>query len=220
MKQIVKLIPLVLILFLLVKNGLAQITSKKITIQQIPSSIKYKGNVIDAFQWKDSQGENILILTETGEFAHTKENPDSRDAELYGYHFVKKEKEWKLLWKITDFIQGCDLDITLQFKKETTSITDLNKNNIAETWLFYELSCKGDVSPNDIKLIMHEGEKKYAIRGNEKMIFKTDLKEKPSTIGGEKIIDAAFKTGPASFLNYANKLWEKNNSVTIQTYDK
>ena len=220
MKHLLKSIILLIFVFLSIENTEAQITSKKLDTKQIPSSLKYKGNVIDAIQWKDNQGENILILTETGEFAHTKENPDSRDAELYGYHFVKKEKEWKLLWKIVDFIRECDVDIILQFKKEVTSITDLNKNNIAETWLFYELSCAGDVSPNDIKLIMHEGEKKYAIRGSQKMIFKTDPNEKPGVVGGDKTIDPAFKSGPVNFLEYANKLWDKNSNTVIQTYDE
>ncbi len=192
----------------------AQITSKKITTDKLPSSLKYKGEIVEGVEWKDKKGDNILILTATGEFGHNgKTDEIYRDSELYAYHFTKTDKEWKVVWQLTDFIRECDLDITLDFKKNTLSITDLNKNNIAESWLMYELSCKGDVSPDDLKLIMHEGEKKYAIRGSETMYFKEYESTEKTIVKGEKNIDSNFKNEPAVFLEFANTLWDKNSVV-------
>jgi len=56
-----------------------------------------------------------------------------------------------------------------------------------------------------MKIIMHEGNKKYAIRGESKV--KVSEKEYD---GGRYIMDDSFKVAPDVFKQYAIQLWKKN----------
>jgi hypothetical protein len=69
----------------------------------------------------------------------------------------------------------------------------------------YKTVCHGDVSPSNMKIIMHEGDKKYAVRGTNQV----KLSEKEYE-GGKYVFDDAFKGGPETFRQYALQLWKKN----------
>lgn len=69
----------------------------------------------------------------------------------------------------------------------------------------YKTVCHGDVSPVTMKIIMYEGNKKYAVRGDTRVSV-----SEGHTMGGEYTFDDAFKNGPAAFREYAKKLWAKN----------
>jgi hypothetical protein len=69
----------------------------------------------------------------------------------------------------------------------------------------YKTVCHGDVSPSNMKIIMYEGNKKYAVRGTNKV--KVSDKEYD---GGAYTFDEAFKNGPQPFRSYALQLWKKN----------
>jgi hypothetical protein len=79
----------------------------------------------------------------------------------------------------------------------------MDNNGIAENTFLYKMSCKGDVSPDDMKLIMHEGASKYAVRGS--MILEMDGQK----YGGEMKPDASFDKAPQEFLPYAIDQWNK-----------
>ena len=51
-----------------------------------------------------------------------------------------------------------------EFIKNAAVVTDLDQDGIAETTVQYKLACRSDVSPALMKLVMHEGETKYAHR--------------------------------------------------------
>ncbi|GAB4186550.1 MAG: hypothetical protein OHK0057_12260 [Thermoflexibacter sp.] len=51
----------------------------------------------------------------------------------YAYLYVKKGGTYQLLWKVTDFVRQCTLDITTTFLTDALSVTDLDGNGIAET---------------------------------------------------------------------------------------
>ena len=189
------------------------LTLQKIDSTQFPSSIKYEGFVKNAVRWKDKLGDNIVITTETGyhinkKFEHESEN--SSDAELFAYHFIVSGNEEKQTWKVYDFIADCPVDIVASFVKNTFQVTDLNNNGIAETWLMYKTTCHGDVSPCDMKIIMYEGNQKYAIRGESKVAVGIDDNGEKQFIGGEYKMDENFKKGPKVFKEFAQKLWKDN----------
>jgi hypothetical protein len=169
-------------------------------ISKMPSLLKdYDGKIVAMAKWDDNMGSNVVFITETevkgGEYRHK---------ELYGYHYITSNDEYKLIWKINDFVKDCPVDLTLSYIDKSISITDLDNNGTAESSFLYRMSCKGDVSPDDMKLIMHEGENKYAIRGSMKLQIGD---EKP--IGGEMKPDAAFDKAPKEFLSYAKEQWKK-----------
>lgn len=180
----------------------------KITSNEIPNSITYKGKFKEGYVWQNRNENNIVFITETGEFQNKTE--DDRSAELFSYCYDLNSNTTKLNWKVYDFIKDCPVDIITKFTDNTFTITDLNNNGIAEVWLMYEIACKGDVSPNNMKIIMYEGKQKFAMRGENKIQIGIDENDNPIILGGEYKFDKAFSKGPEVFKNYAEKLWSKN----------
>lgn len=173
---------------------------------KLPGGIKYDGRIVASAKWTDKNGDNYIIVTEGEE---KNQNNDERMKEMFGYQFVVKGDDPKQLWKINDFIKDCPVDITLQYMPKSLSVTDLDKNGIAETTFLYRMSCKGDVSEDDMKLMMHEGDTKYAIRGSMK------LKMGGETYGGEMKVDKSFDDAPKEFLGYAKEQWNKFQTEKI-----
>jgi len=187
-------------------GGKDEIIMKDFNKNDLPSDIKYQGSVINGKRWLDKSGENIVILTTTKEHSTGKKGYDDefeRAKELYGYQYVKKSDGWSQLWKINDFINNCPVDVTLEFIGGSLTITDLNSDGIGESTFLYKMACRGDVSPCDMKLIMHEGETKYAIRGTMKLFVDG------SWHGGEMKVDKSFDGAPSGFLEYAKEQWNK-----------
>jgi hypothetical protein len=75
----------------------------------------------------------------------------------------------------------------------------------------YTLGCVSDVSPLELKLMLYENGKKYALRGRTRMPERI-------VIGGEEFsksnykIDPAFEKAPQSFLEFAKKHWKMYDS--------
>ena len=184
----------------------AQFTVTKPGKNNIPALIKYNGKFAGAIQWKDKQGNNLLLRTETGIFqSKTDTNTGTKTAELYAYHYLVGDDSTVLQWKLVDFERACELDLVTNFLEKDILVTDLDKNGIAETWLVYQTVCRGDVSPANMKIIMHEGTKKYAMKGTRKMkVSSTEI------FGGEYTFDNAFLKGNIAFRTYAQQLWKKH----------
>ena len=186
---------------------------QKIDSTQFPGSIKYEGFIKNAVRWKDNLGDNIVITTETGyhinkKFKHEFDN--SADAELFAYHYIVSGNETKQIWKVYDFIADCPVDLDVSFIKNTFQITDLNHNGVAETWLMYKTACQGGVDPSNVKIIMYEGNQKFAMRGENKVQVGTDDNGKKQFMGGEYKFDENFKKAPQVFKDFAQKLWNEN----------
>lgn len=165
-----------------------------------PNLTGYKGKIVAMAKWEDNMGANVLFITETEERSSGK----NRSKELFGYHYTITGKENKLIWKINDFVNDCPVDLTLKVIEKSVTITDLDKDGIAESSFIYRMSCKGDVSPDDMKLIMHEGETKYAIRGQMRLTVAGE-----GSYGGGMKVDPSFDKAPEQFLEHAKSLWNK-----------
>ncbi|MEQ7800331.1 hypothetical protein ABDJ41_11035 [Pedobacter sp. ASV1-7] len=190
-------------------SGFAQNIDKsvKMPIKDIPESIKYEGKAKEAIRWTDKEGTHIVLATETGIYIdkNVKHESDGADAALYVYHYILNNDQPQLEWKIQDFIQDCPLDIEVSFVKNTLQTTDLNADGIPEIWVMYKTVCHGDISPSDLKIIMYQGKKKYAMRGTTKVQIAVSSYE-----GGEYKFDKAFSTAPEKFRQFAKSLWNKN----------
>lgn len=184
----------------------AQIKTVALDKKSIPKSIVYKGHIINAVQYTDSEGEHLMITTETGNIQDKGDETNGfLKADLYAYNYLIKGNQQTLTWQMHDFTITCPVDTKAQYIPNTFAVTDLNKDGKAEVWLMYLTACRGDVSPASMKIIMHEGVKKYAVRGSNRVKI-TDK----DYGGGEYTLDEAFKTGPVIFKQYALALWKKN----------
>lgn len=183
-----------------------------VNLKELPLGLNYAGQVKEALSWTDKTGNNIVLMTETGEYPSKNENSDNyRDAELYAYHFILKKDSIKQSWKVYDFIKDCPVDIQANFIKNTLQITDLNQDSIGEVWLMYKVVCHGDISPPQMKIIMYHGQQKYAMRGRSKVKLSKNQYE-----GGEYKFDTAFLKGPNKFREFAKQLWNNNIMETTE----
>lgn len=215
-------------------TGTAQkIEPVKGTATDVPATIRLKGAVQEVWKWKDNLGENLLITTIVMPYEDKKVSEtygeEGKSAELYAFHYVKKEDgQYRQVWMITDAEKGCPFDLTCEFLKNAISITDLDADGLAETTVQYKLACRSDVSPALMKLIMHEGETKYALRGmmwygapDEKFDVTEQNANLENLAGYKKTEEEYYKTwgryesekefagAPAEFITHARSRWMK-----------
>jgi hypothetical protein len=215
------------------------IDATKADASQVPSSLKFRGKPYEVWQWKDSLGDNLLIASLVEPYADkpSKEyDEEGNTSELHAFHYVKKDGDYKLLWKISDAEKSCPFDITCGFIKNGITVTDLDKDGIAETTVQYKLACRSDVSPADMKVVMHEDTAKYALRGLmwikaseedkftvtddnanlESLPKKKDEYEQLIQSFGRYQNEKEFATAPPEFLKYAKDQWMKH---VIEKFD-
>ncbi len=190
-----------------IANDSMQTALGPLKAHDIPKGISYKGDLINSYNWVDRSGEHLLILSETGVF----QNPafdhemDGGDAELFATHYILNKSIPVQTWKIYDFIRDCPVDLNASFVEDSFRVTDLNNNGLAEIWIAYTTVCHGDVSPSTLKLMMYEGNKKHAMRG-ETMIFANTA----HSDGGTYTMDQSFKAADDVIKDYAMQLWNES----------
>jgi hypothetical protein len=212
----------------IVVNAQMSFSAKK--LPQAPSGLRFKGKLQEAWKWKDSLGDNVLLLSATDVYWNKQE--DASSVQLYAYHYCRSDTGYRVLWRLNDMIENCPVDIKAAFLNGSTSITDLDKDGVAETTVQYRLVCRGDVSPANMKLIMHEDTVKYALRGmmwtpfaspdpSNKKLPVTEKDVNLETLAGYKPDEDYYKEygryksekdfikAPPSFLQFARKQWLK-----------
>ncbi len=157
----------------------AVINAVKISPADIPSSIKIKGKIQEAWQWTDSLGDNILVTAYVAPYNEKNKKDygdDARTAELHAVHYAQKHGKYVPVSLLDDAEKGCPFDITCDFIPGSTTITDLDKDGIAETKLQYSMACRSDVSPAVMKLVMYENGIKHTLQGNRWLAYSPDFK--------------------------------------------
>lgn len=204
---------------------------KKIAPGKLPANLPFNGKMEDAWQWKDKLGDNVLILSNSLSYPDKSNDNDQglNTVELFVYHYVKKDSSYRRLWQLNDIERKCEMDITGSFIDAATTITDLDKDGIAETTVMYRLACRSDVSPATTKLIMHEDTVKYALRGLswvkgseddkfavtendvnlDKLPKKDDEYDQLLQAMGRYQNEKDFIKAPPSLLQFARKQWLK-----------
>lgn len=141
-------------------------SAENITKDPLIDDFEFIGEVQSSYWWEDGNGSNYLINT-----IARSEVDGLPAANLYSYHYSQdKDGEIELIRLVQDYEDVCDFDITLEFLGEPT-ITDLNGDNFAEVSVIYRKSCRSDVSECDMKLIMHDQNGKYGLRGSQYIVF-------------------------------------------------
>ncbi len=185
---------------------------KSVERKALPNGTKPDGTFVYAGEWDDAEGKHIVTLArvfssrEDSEYEVTLES-----IHLYARHFLldTTTNTYKETWKIKEFVNDCEFDLTADFIGSAIQISDENNNGIAEVWTMYKTACRSDVSPCALKLIMYEGAQKHAMRGS----MRIDVLEEP--MGGEYKFDNAFVQSDKAIQTYAKKLWEANKNEDL-----
>ncbi len=170
-------------------------------LSKIPGDIHYTGDALQAIKFTDKSGEHIALISETKH----KTNGDYSSKWLFAGCYTKSKNGYTGNWTITDGEGECLFDITAAFIPKTFEVTDLDEDNLAEIWVMYKVTCRSDVSPAELKIIMYEDKQKFAMRGSTVI----DFGDGP--YGGEYSFDKAFQRGPAEFRDYAQQKWKENS---------
>jgi len=187
-----------------------------IVIASLDDAEDIKDNVVKISRYEDRTGRNLIVLTETDVISR----PDPADneytlrsKELFARRYVcqANEETVKSIWQVTDFVRDCPLeDMSVSFKEDAFRVTDLNSDGLSEVWMTYTLTCRSDPMPKTMKIIMYEGGRKYAVRGETRSLvafFGDDAKNEYA--GGDYVMDAAFENAPPPFTSFAKELWEQ-----------
>jgi len=130
---------------------------------------------------------------------------------------------------MNEVVKTCPFDITCNFVPGAITVTDLDKDGIAETKVQYIIACRSDVSPAIMKLALYENGTKYTLTGNTWVPYSPEFKfdvteanvnmEKQPKLKdeteemlrgfGRYESEKDFASAPASFLPYARTEWIK-----------
>jgi hypothetical protein len=178
----------------------AQLSSIPLAPGAVPASLKRTGRVVQALRYTDRTGTYTVLATEAGPAVPPgKTAEDGQRADLYAYQYPAAGA---VAWQVHDFVADCPLDLHARFRPQGLTVTDLDRNGTAEVWLVYRTTCRGDVSPSTQKIIMHEGPRKYAVRGTCRIRVGPGQYD-----GGTYSLDAALQAAPAVFRQHAAQLW-------------
>ena len=157
------------------------------------------GKVVISRHFEDKLGEGGLVYTK-----EEKQSPDGQVAVLRAYRFAGSPDSPKIVWQIEDGPAGCGAGgASADFFAAAPILTDLDDDGVEEVWTGYICGCAGDSGPADLKIVMHEGEKRYAMHGKTSTVSASGALQ-----GGEGVMDQSFKDGPSAFRSFASKLWQ------------
>ena len=190
-----------------------------ISYDELPKYLEFRGTVLEALRWTDNLGENILVLTVTGDFYRKEYHNDSsyyveNKSELYAYLFVKCKEDayFHRAWKMYDY-NNCWLDWATEFIPKATTITDLDNDGISEITIPYVLICRGGMDPGTMKIISYEGTEKYALRGRTEVFCNSSYPGAGKFKSSDNLKD---NTALSTFLQ---KHWDRNKCEEARWYN-
>lgn len=202
------------------ENSAKDIAIDTISYDEIPKYLDFRGTVVEALKWTDTTGENILLQTVTGHFLWKDYDQDSTEymlqdkSELYAYLFQKKNGDhaFKRIWRVYDYNECFGVDWFTGFIPKATTITDLDQDGVSEICMPYVYNCRGGVDPGVMKIILYEGNTKYALRGTT-MVFCSDInKEEGIYTPSKNLKDNAL------FLQFLNQRWDTHKCENGRFY--
>jgi hypothetical protein len=172
-----------------------------VSVKQLPKGLKAPKNFTSALGWADHNGDAYLIFSDVTD--EHEEGGNSRYLQV-DFVVVPAGGKAKTLRTVKDKVEECEEDLTAEFIDAATEVTDLDGDGAAEATFAYRVSCKGDVSPDTIKVLTLENGDKYILRGDD---FFDDGSGKRK--GGTFKPDPAPAKWPPPFLDHAKATWKK-----------
>lgn len=168
---------------------------------KFPSSVKVTGKVVGGKKWADRNGENTLILTESGAY---ESDTQGKDAELHIYLYRgsnEKDSTLQQVWHIHDYVSRCEFETVCSHIKNSLSVTDLDNDKQAELTFMYRIGCKGgqNASPQN-KLIMQEGAQRHQFQASVNAIVEA---------GDDEILFDSWTDMSAVLREFAEAKWRR-----------
>lgn len=166
-----------------------------VTAAQLPPGVVFKGDFKQAVRWTDAEGDNLVVVS-----AHSDDDSEyGSNDDLYAVRYTIADGKAQLRWNLHDYVHDCGIDHQATFfRGAALQVTDLDDSGTAEVWMAYRLMCRGDISPDTMKVIVYQGAQKYAMRGETRDV---------TGQGGSYAFDPAFMAAPEAFRAFARKLW-------------
>lgn len=114
------------------------------------------------------------------------------------------------LWQLFDYIDECELDLTLELDRDSIRFFDVHNDGNKAVLFAYHKSCHGDVSAPEVKYFAYYNGKKFSIKGGGKMM------ESGKLYGSydEKVISENLKSEP-KLLEYMESHWDDLSTFEI-----
>lgn len=161
----------------------------------------------------DGQGDHALVLSRTEGASRDRPNPDRNEyIRLTAKYYGRTAGGWAQEWSLMDYSDCPEMDIAGDFLYKYVTVTDLDKNGHAEVTLPYHMFCGTGVDPHSLKVIMRDGDNKYAVRGES-------LIKEPSglSFGGDRTFDKVLNTPEkAAYKQHLDRVWKRVVSVMHQ----
>lgn len=152
--------------------------------QLVKAGIAVAGNLVRAWHIADGAGDHLLVLSsKTGPSHQQPEEADARTDLVAGY-YSRSASRWVREWAIMDGVDCPVLDHHALFFPGQVTITDLDNNGLAEVTVAYKMFCGGGIDDDDLKVIMRQGDQKFAMRGKTRAVMPSG-----ETSGGEAVYD-------------------------------
>jgi hypothetical protein len=137
-----------------------------LTREFVPSDTLYNGKFIEGKKWTDKNGENILIVARKGPIKFKDKGMYYWRAIFTINRYIRQENGYKLYTSFSDsLIEGADIPTWLALLPNSSCVTDLDSNGIAETTHLFCHKFSSDVQPPDMKLVFNDGKKNYILLG-------------------------------------------------------
>ncbi|MBE0407241.1 M949_RS01915 family surface polysaccharide biosynthesis protein [Psychrobacter sp. AOP22-C1-22] len=196
-----------------------QIDSKK-------NKLKLNAKDIVAIRsWISTEGDQYLVQLQRFNSTNSADEPAG---EVFTHLYTIDAQEALRVWQIYDYVACDGLDVIAEFAKNTAVVTDINNNGAVEVSVPYYLGCRGGVSYDEMKVIMYEGQQKFAVRGNS-AICNAKTGQPVDTTGSyggdykvdEKLLQQSTLSAPQKsvFRRHLKSVWRDNQCSIYFKYD-
>ncbi|MFK8046486.1 MAG: M949_RS01915 family surface polysaccharide biosynthesis protein [Crocinitomicaceae bacterium] len=203
-----------------IENSNASFSFDTISYDDIPKYLDFRGTVVEALKWTDKTGDNILIQSVSGHFNWKDYVSDSSSYmlqdkwEIYAYLFTKGKgkTEYKRVWRVYDYTECFGVDWYAGFIPKATTVTDIDKDGVAEICMPYVSICRGGMDAGTMKIIMYEGTRKYALRGTT-MVFCADINKEEGVYKPSENLKEN-----KTFMDFMHNRWETHKCENKRFY--
>jgi hypothetical protein len=202
-----------------------------LVLAELPPQVPQSGELAAARTWTDADGPHLLTVFVKTTEATGETDPQTEEIGPGTTTMLLLAQQYRLRndsiaateWMWESLVDACPLDATLRL--DTLYLTDLDSDEHQEVTLVVSRSCKGDVSPDELQIVLHEDGERMLLEGlhwlpQPELRFDTTLGDNltalaadaapaggaPPEYGRYRRADG-FAGQPAIFREFAVQLW-------------